>query len=158
MFLTWLNFGLGIETCLFDGLDSYVETWLQFCFPLYILITAIIISSHYSMKISKLCGKNIVPVLATLLLLSYSKLLQLVVDVFTFARILHSDGYTNPVWLYDGNVDYLKGKHACSIISCYDFVTSPPYSVSNVFGEYSVAGQDIPLPCHVLGAKIKALF
>ena len=113
VFIAWLNFDLGIETCLFDGLDSYVETWLQFCFPLYILIIAfaIIISSHYSMKISKLCGKNIVPVLATLFLLSYSKLLQLVVDVFTFARILHSDGYTNPVWLYDGNVDYLKGKH-----------------------------------------------
>ena len=113
VFIAWLNFDLGIETCLFDGLDSYVETWLQFCFPLYILIIAfiIIISSHYSMRISKICSKNIVPVLATLFLLSYSKLLQLVVDVVIFTRILHSDGYINPVWLYDGNVDYLKGKH-----------------------------------------------
>jgi hypothetical protein len=110
VFIAWLNFDLGIETCLFDGLDSYVETWLQFCFPLYMLIIAFVIitSSHYSMRISKLCGKNIVSVLATLFLLSYSKLLQLVVNVVSFTKIL---GYSNAVWLYDGNVDYLRGKH-----------------------------------------------
>ena len=113
VFIAWLNFDLGIETCLFDGLDSYVEIWLQFCFPLYISIIAltIIISSHYSLRISKLCGKNIVPVLATLFLLSYAKLLRLVVDVVTFAKIKYPNGHTKPVWLYDGNVDYLKGKH-----------------------------------------------
>ena len=113
VFIAWLNFDLGIETCLFDGLDSYVEIWLQFCFPLYISIVVfiIIVSSHYSMRISKLCSKNIVPVLATLFLLSYTKLLQLVVDVFTFTNIKYPDGHTKPVWLYDGNVDYLKGKH-----------------------------------------------
>ena len=113
VFIAWLNFDLGIETCLFDGLDSYVEIWLQFCFPLYIsiIVFIIIVSSHYSMRISKLCSKNIVPVLATLFLLSYTKLLQLVVDVFTFTSIKYPDGHTKPVWLYDGNVDYLKGKH-----------------------------------------------
>ena len=113
VFIAWLNFDLGIETCLFDGLDSYVENWLQFCFPLYIwiIVFTIIVSSHYSMKISKLCGKNIVSVLATLFLLSYTKLLRLVIDVVTFTRIKYPDGHTKLVWFYDGNVDYLKSKH-----------------------------------------------
>ena len=81
VFIAWLNFDLGIEICLFDGLDSHIENWLQLCFPLYISILAfiVIISSHYSIRISKLCGKNIVPVLATLFLLSYTKLLRLII-------------------------------------------------------------------------------
>ena len=33
MFIAWLNLDLGTEACLYDGLNSYVETWLQFCFP-----------------------------------------------------------------------------------------------------------------------------
>ena len=113
VFIAWLNFDLGIETCLFNGLDSYIEIWLQFCFPLYISIIAfiVIIASHYSVKISELYSKNIVSVLATLFLLSYTKLLRLVVDVVTHTMIIYPDGYTKAVWLYDGNVDYLKGKH-----------------------------------------------
>ena len=32
-FISWLNLDLGIEVCLFDGLDGYWNTWLQFVFP-----------------------------------------------------------------------------------------------------------------------------
>ena len=32
-FISWLNLDLGIEVCLFDGLDGYLNTWLQFAFP-----------------------------------------------------------------------------------------------------------------------------
>ena len=113
MFITWLNLDLGTEACLYDGLDSYAEIWLQFCFPLYVwlLVTLIIILSHYSIYISKLNSKNAVQVLATLFLLTYTKLLRLVLDVFSFTTITYPDGYTKAVWLYDGNVDYLQGKH-----------------------------------------------
>lgn len=31
-FIAWLNLDLGIETCLYNGLDAYVKTWLQFFF------------------------------------------------------------------------------------------------------------------------------
>jgi predicted outer membrane repeat protein len=31
VFLAWLNLDLGISVCLFDGLDGYTETWLQYC-------------------------------------------------------------------------------------------------------------------------------
>ena len=90
-----------------------MEAWLQFCFPLYIwlLVTAIIVFSHYSTFISKLIGENAVQVLATLFLLSYTKFLRHVIDVFSFTTITYPDGYTKTVWLYDGNVDFLKGKY-----------------------------------------------
>ena len=75
VFIAWLNFDFGIESCLYDGLDGYVETWLQFCFPLYIWMIAIVIivSSHYSTRVSKLCGGNTVQVLATLFLLYHTR-------------------------------------------------------------------------------------
>ena len=112
-FIAWLNLDLGIEACLYDGLTAYVKTWLQFLFPLYIwlLVTVIIIASHYSTRASRLSGNNAVQVLATLFLLSYAKLLRLIITIFSFTELVYPDGYHRRVWLYDGNVDYLKGKH-----------------------------------------------
>ena len=113
MFIAWLNLDLGIECCLCSGLDTYTETWLQFCFPLYIwLLTAVIIVlSHYSTQVSKLGGKNAVKVLATLLLFSYTKFLRLFVVIISYTEIVYPDGYSKSVWLYDSNINYLKGKH-----------------------------------------------
>ena len=75
VFIAWLNLDVGITTCFFDGLDSYVFTWLQFSFPIYIwfLAFSIIIASRHVDFVSKLYGRNIVPVLATLFLLSYTR-------------------------------------------------------------------------------------
>ena len=70
-FVALLNLDQGMETCLYDGFDSYTEIWLQFCFPLYVGLLMIysIISSHYSVHISRLSSKNAVQVFATLYLL-----------------------------------------------------------------------------------------
>ena len=37
-FISWLNLDLGIEVCLFNGLDGYWNTWLQFAFPAYLFL------------------------------------------------------------------------------------------------------------------------
>ena len=110
-FIAWLNLNLGIESCLYNGLDSYFETWLQLLFPVYIWLLAIVIiaTSHFSTRVSKLSGKNTVQVLATLFLLSYTKLLQLLLTVVSSTKVTYPDGYTSTVWLYDGNIDFLKG-------------------------------------------------
>ena len=49
-FISWLNLDLGIEVCLFDGLDGYWNTWLQFAFPayLFLLMGGIIVGCRYS--------------------------------------------------------------------------------------------------------------
>ncbi len=36
IFIAWLNLDLGISMCFYDGMSAYVETWLQFSFPLYL--------------------------------------------------------------------------------------------------------------------------
>ena len=112
-FIAWLNLDLGIETCFYSGLNAYVKVWLQFLFPFYIwtLVITIIISSHYSTLASRLSGRNAVQVLATLFLLSYTKVIQIAITVFSSTTIVYPDGYVKSVWLYDGNIDFLLGKH-----------------------------------------------
>ena len=136
IFIALLNLDQGFESCLYNGFDSYIETWLQFCFPLYIwlLMIAIVVSSHYSSLASKLCGKNAVQVLATLFLLTYAKIVRLVIDVVSFTTLTYPDGHTKRVWLYDGNVDYLKGKHIPLFIATLLLLVliSVPYTISLV--------------------------
>ena len=111
-FIAWLNLDLGIETCFIDGLDAYWKTWLQFVFPLYVwsIIGIVIITSHYSTLASKLFGNNSVPVLATLILLSYTKLLQTIIISLGFSILNYDDGM-KIVWSFDGNVSYFNTAH-----------------------------------------------
>ena len=75
------------------------------------MVIAITVASHYSTRLSKLTGNDTIKVLATLFLLSYAKLLDLIITILTSTELVYPDGYHKRVWLYDGNVDYLKGKH-----------------------------------------------
>ena len=113
-FIAWLNLDLGIDTCFYDGMDAYAETWLQFAFPLYLwIIIAVIIfmSNTLSNKFTKFGKQNAVKVLATLLLLSYTKLQRTLITIFTFTTLRYPNGAVHYVWLYDANIHYLKGKH-----------------------------------------------
>ena len=112
-FIAWLNLDLGIEMCFYNGMDAYAKTWLQFVFPIYVwlIIILAIMSSYYSTNAAKLVGRNAVQVLATLLLISYAKLLQVTFTILSYTTLEYPDGSVRRVWLYDGNVDYLKGKH-----------------------------------------------
>jgi len=113
VFIAWLNLDVGIETCFFDGMDAYIKTWLQFIFPLYIwsLVALVIIASYYSSRIGRLFGSNPVAVLATLFLLSYAKLLRTIIASLFFTFVNYPNDVQVAVWLYDGNVQYLHGKH-----------------------------------------------
>ena len=111
-FIAWLNLDLGIETCFFNGLNGYWKIWLQYAFPIYIwfLVGTIAIGSHYSSRICRLCGNNTVPVLATLILMSYSKLLQIITKSLMSSKI-NCEGIELKAWSVDGNIDYLSTKH-----------------------------------------------
>ena len=130
-FISWLNLDFGFNVCFFNGLDGYWKTWLQFTFPLYIwlLIGGVIIGCHYSGKLSRLCGNNAVPVLATLILMSFTKLVRTVTNVLMVSTIKCEDFYWN-VWSVDGNIEYLSGKHIpLFVISLLFLLTGLIYTV-----------------------------
>ena len=113
VFIAWMNLDLGIETCFYNGMTAYAQTWLQYAFPIFIwiLITLIIITSRYSVRVSKLIGHNPIAVLATLLLMSYTKILKIIIDVYYSAKLEYPDNKTVTVWLKDGNVHYVRSWH-----------------------------------------------
>ena len=108
-FIAWINLDLGIETCFFNGLDGYWKTWLQYAFSLSI-ITGLIICCRYSGRLSRLCGKNVVPVLSTLIFMAHSKLLVTIKNALMVTKI-QCEHTTWNVWSVDGNIEYLHGKH-----------------------------------------------
>ena len=113
--ISWLNLELGFDVCLFDGMDKYTKTWLQLVFPMYVifLVGVIIFTSQHSTRFSQLVGKkNPVATLATLVLLSYAKLLQIVITALSFATLEYPNGLWKTVWLPDATVQYFYGKHS----------------------------------------------
>ena len=114
VFIAWLNLDLSFETCFYDGMTAYAQTWLQFAFPLYVwvLIGLITLSSRYSITVSKLIGHNPIAVLATLLLMSYTKVLKIIIEVYSSAGLeYYPEKETVTTWLKDPNVPYLQSKH-----------------------------------------------
>ena len=113
VFISWLNLDFGIESCLFHGLDFYTYVWLQYVFPVYLwcLMGIIILSSRRSAIMMRLLGSNPVAVLATLILLSYTKILQNVIMSLSFTELEYPDYTTQYVWMFDGNLGYFKGRH-----------------------------------------------
>ena len=112
-FQAWMNLDFGISTCFFDGYNTYISTWMQFLFPLYIwlLILIIILTSRYSRRITKIITSNIVSVLATLLLLSYAKLLKTSIEVFSLVPLQLLNGNVTNRWKSDANIRYLGQLH-----------------------------------------------
>ena len=135
-FISWLNLDFGIETCFFNGLTPVIKVWLQIVFPIYIgvIIIIVIIVSHFSEKVAKLMGNNAVPVLSTLLLLSYMKIIRWLVQALSVSEVKYNSD-VHYVWRVDGNINYSTGQHlplfitalgsCCSSSSAVHTVSSP---------------------------------
>lgn len=112
VFIAWLNLDLGIETCFYDGMNIYAYSWLQFLFPFYVwlLIIILITASRYSQKVANCLGQNPVAVLATLFLMSYSKILTAIITPLTWTFLKHTQPTESfsRVWLYDASIPYFR--------------------------------------------------
>ena len=139
VFIAWLNLDFGIEVCFYDGMDAYSQTWLQFVFPVYlwVIVGLVILVSNYSHRFANLLGNNPVPILATLILLSYAKILRTLIVAINFTYLEYPT-YNRGVWLYDANIDYLSGKHiplfiVAVLVFLFLFL---PYTLLLLFGQW----------------------
>ena len=158
IFISWLNLDFGIETCFYNGMDTYSKTWLQFLFPIYIwvLVGVMILVSHFSYRFANLLGNNPVSVLATLILLSYTKVLRTSIAAIHIT-FLEYPTYNRSVWLYDANIDYLSGKHiplflVAVLVFLFLFL---PYTLLLLFGQWLQAISHLRLFSWVNSARLK---
>ena len=121
-FVAWLNLDFGIEICLFNGLNAFWKIWLQFLFPLYIWSIAglMIFAARHSTRLTALFGNRAVPILATLILLSYTKLLRTAVTALDFSMLNVVSEQNNTrvllLWSVDGTLDYFGYLHILLIV------------------------------------------
>ena len=147
--VSFVNLDFGIPLCFYNGMDDVDKAGLQFVFPAYLLILTltVIVVCHYCLqrspttstssclyRFSIIIGERAVGVLSTLIYLSYSKLLRTVIDIFTYATV-HLPSGDMYVWFYDGNVEYLHGKHTVlfviAMVTCTLFLL--PYTFAFTF-------------------------
>ena len=137
-FISLANLDLGIQTCFYNGMDDYAKMWLQLAFPFYLIFiaTLIIITSRYSITIQRLTARRALPVLATLFLLSYTKILRIVSSVlFFYSTITHLPSkHTTLVWSVDANVPLFGVRFTILFIVCLIlFLILVPFNVILLF-------------------------
>ena len=140
VFISWLNLDLGIETCFYDGMDSYGKFLLQLAFPTYVfvLIGATIVLCEVSKKFATLLSnRNPVAALCTLILLSYSKLIRTIITALQFTYLDYPDGPREIVWLYDANVPYFTVSHIPRFIAAFIIIIlGAIYTILLLFGQW----------------------
>jgi len=118
VFLSLLNLDFGISSCFYKGMDGFSKAFLQFIFPVYLWIiagTLIYLSKKFKI-VNNLFGTNLVQVLATLILLSFTKLIRAVSEALHCTQLILPDSPPHLQshslrWSIDGNLEFLKGKH-----------------------------------------------
>ena len=138
IFISIANLDLGIQTCFYNGMDDYAKMWLQLAFPFYLIFIAasLIIASRYSTTIQRLTARRALPVLATLFLLSYTKVLLVTSSVlFSYSKIIHlPTEHATFVWSVDANVTLLGVRFIILYLTCLIlFLILIPFNVILLF-------------------------
>ena len=157
VFIAWINLDLGIEVCFARDLDTYSRTWLQFLFPIYIwlLVGLLILVCRYSVTVTRLSGHYTVSVLATLFLLSYSKLLRTTLGILSPTTLTDPRGEPQLVWLLDGNYEFLHWPHLgiflAALVTLVVYLL--PFTLLVLLGPTIQAHSDYKLLCWVTKFK-----
>ena len=116
------NLDLGIETCFYHGMTEYHKTWLQFAFPAYLLfiVSVLAFASRYYSSVEKLTRRRVIPVIATIFLLSYSKLLVVTTKVlFSYTNVYSlPDNKKTVVWKWDSSIPLFGLKFSILFVVC----------------------------------------
>ena len=110
LIVSLVNLELGVSLCLFDGMDSYTKAWLDFALPLYLWLLAGVFI-YLGGRCKWIVRNNAVKVLATLILLSYTRLVSAVAGALQVSVVQLENERCEGRWLLDGNIKYFKGKH-----------------------------------------------
>ncbi|XP_064406412.1 uncharacterized protein LOC135351353 [Halichondria panicea] len=116
--VAWFNLYIGMSVCFYNGFDVFGQVILNLFVPLFVWIGLglLILISSKSSRITRFVGKNAVKVLATIILLSYTTILQAEVAVFSCSTIQYPNNTSKQHWLPDGNVLCWQGKHLGMVV------------------------------------------
>ena len=142
--LSVLNLQSGAGMCFYDGMDEFWKALLQFAFPFYLftLLTVIIIVTHkcgYRMfRRARFIARRAVPVLATIMVLTYTSLMNAVIASLRYTTLYNVDtAQGQTVWLYQPSLSFFGGQHlVIGILSiAVTVLYLIPFTFTMVFGD-----------------------
>ena len=142
--LSVLNLQSGAGLCFYNGMDQFAKALLQFVFPCYLftLLIVIIIVTHkcgYRMfRKAHFIARRAVPVLATIMVLTYTSLVSAVTTPLRYTTILNADtAQGETVWLYQPSLPFFGGQHfVIGILSITVIVLYLiPFTFTMLFGD-----------------------
>ena len=140
MFISWLNLNLGFPLCFYNGMTELWKAGLCLVFPfcLLLIVGILIVLSRFSTKVSNRLSRSSIQVLVTVVHLSFTKLLQAVIDVFSSSLIFVEGKQTREVWYNSGAVLYASIEHKSLMIVTSVLVGAIllPYMVLMLFGKF----------------------
>ena len=139
-------------------MDAYAKTWLDLVFPVYIwsIVGFLVYISNRSVTITKLLGSNPVPVLATLFLLSYAKLLRTIIAALSLT-VLHYPHKNVVVWIHDANVSLAKYIPLALVAMLFLLFLFLPYTLLLLLGQWLRTKSHLFLLSWVRNPKLKAI-
>ena len=138
-----LRFSFGISICLYEGMDRFAKSLLYYAFPIYLLLlVVIIIVSAHKLRLRiftvPVISRRAVPVLATLMFMTYHKLTMCVSQGLAFAIIQNAEtGEWNLHWKYQPTLLYFRGEHiALGVLSLLvKMLYLLPFTAVMLFGD-----------------------
>ena len=149
-----LNFGTGRNICFYDGMDEFSKTLLQYAFPIYLIILAVLIiigAQVFKLKLFRVqfISKRCVPVLATIMVLTFTSFVDVcwisLRAAVTYSVSLQVDNTERVqshspelLWFYQPSLGYFRGKHLIlgmvAISVCILYIL--PLTVVVLFGDF----------------------
>jgi len=115
------NLDLGVEVCFYDGMTDYAKLWLQFIFPIYVILLVVGLSyaSRYFTSIEKLTRKRVIPVIATLHWLICNKMLLTVTEGLSYRKVSHLNSDTKQFyWAVDTSIPFMGPEYMVQLVFC----------------------------------------
>ena len=119
--VAWINQDYGIEQCFYNGMTELAHAGLRLLFPAYLilLMVLIMVASRKSTMLSRFFSNTQISagkLFATILLMSYSTILEVCLELFGAVKLNSVDGDTYVMWRSDPNQRYFHGLHIPLII------------------------------------------
>ena len=116
--LSVISLKSGARVCFFNGMDEFWKALLMFVFPFYLftlLIVTIIVTHKCGYRMFRkahFIARRAVPVLATIMLLTYTSLVNAVIPPLMYTTLYDAEtAQGKTVWLYQPSLPFFSGRH-----------------------------------------------
>jgi len=142
--ISMVNLDPPVGTCLYSGMTTLIKNLLEFLFPLYLwlLTGALVLLIKKFPSVSRIIHSPS-QLLATLIYLSYSKLLQAISFIVTPVKVSVIQDSTDIIttyegWYYDANIRYTEPLHLILVVVSVliFFILFLPFTVILTFPNY----------------------